>query len=294
MGDQRTVVVGVDGTTTSSITVDLAVAEAVRRSARLLIVHVWPGRYRGRFRPGRTGGDLVEGRQLLAGAARRAAAIAPGLVVDTALRTGVAAESLAECSAEAGLIVIGHRDAKLGRSDWGTTARLLARTSASPLLVHRGHAGMPGPIVVGVSGRPAEPALGYAFVQAALSGADLVAVRAWQRPPERRDRHPLPVVGDLERRVAAESLIAALAGWSRRLPQVSAEPLVVPDLDVPYTLDRASRRGRLLIAGTGGRGELTDLLRGPAARTGAHERRCPVLLVPPHWQVELAADPVPA
>ncbi|GIF13704.1 hypothetical protein Ate01nite_37360 [Actinoplanes teichomyceticus] len=283
---------GVDGATTSSATVGLAVAEAVRRSARLRIVHVWPGRYRGRFRIADAHRGVAEGRRLLALAARHAAGLDPTLVIETELRAGVAAEALADSSRDAGLLVIGHRDGQLSRSDWGSTARGLAQACACPLLVHRGRTGMRGPIVVGVSGRDTEPALGYAFVQAALAGADLVAVRAWHRSPSRRDERPFPVGGDAgERRAVTESLAAALVVWSCRLPQVTVEPLVVPEVEVPYTLARASRRGRLLVAGTGGRGELTELIRGPAGQPGSHDRLCPVLLVPPQWPVELAAAP---
>jgi len=46
--ENRPVVAGIDGTRTWPAVVDLAVAEAVRRTVPLLIVHAWPGRYAGR------------------------------------------------------------------------------------------------------------------------------------------------------------------------------------------------------------------------------------------------------
>ncbi|BCY09406.1 universal stress protein [Actinoplanes sp. L3-i22] len=289
--------VGVDGTLTSTVTVDLAATEAARRGCRLLIVHAWPGRYRGRFRIRGPHHGQAEGSGLLAQAAAHATAAGAGPPVETRMSAGLPADVLAVCSHDAELVVIGHRDGQLDRLDWGSTARALARICHCPLLVHRGRFDAHGPVVVGVSARPGEPALGYAFAQAAQTGADLVAVHAWRRPAGRAGRHPLPIEAeDPQRRAVADALAAALAALSWQLPQVAVRPLVVPDLDVPYTLDRASRRARLLVAGTGGRGELTDLL-GPAdGRRRGHHGLCPVVLIPPGWTVEppTGADPPPA
>ncbi|MFI1996656.1 universal stress protein [Actinoplanes sp. NPDC020271] len=291
--DHHTVVVGVDGTPACSATVELAAAEAARRAARLLIVHVWPGNYRGRFRVHDGHRTEVEGLRLLAAAAGFAAATDPALVVETALRAGSAGEALAECSRAAGLLVVGHRDSQLTRSDWGSTTRLLASHCACPLMVHRGRHDARGPVVVGVSGRPGAPALGYAFTQAAATGTTLVAVHAWHRPPDRQTPHPIPVgEGGPERRAAAEMLATAVIGWQWRFPQVTADTLVIPEMDATYTLNRASRRGRLLVAGAGGRGELTELVGTPPAHPSGRHGLCPVLLVPPGWPVQ--APPVGA
>src|SRR5690242_15216460 len=96
--DRRTVVAGVDGTPNSTVTVDLAVAEAARRSARLLIVHAWPGRYHGRFRMPGVDRQETEGNRLLALAARHAKDVDPELFVETELRGGLAGDALAACS----------------------------------------------------------------------------------------------------------------------------------------------------------------------------------------------------
>lgn len=78
-----------DGSRTTSATIDLAVAEAARRGAPLSIVHVWPGRYRGVFR----GRDVVpsraDGRRLLEVAARRARIAAPHVPVSRLLVAGI-------------------------------------------------------------------------------------------------------------------------------------------------------------------------------------------------------------
>ncbi|GAA2673364.1 universal stress protein [Actinoplanes palleronii] len=290
--DHRTVVVGVDGTPACPATVEVAVAEAVRRSARLLIVHAWPGHYHGPFRVQGPHRGVAQGSRLLTFAAEHAASVDPGLVVETELRPGLPGEALADCCRDAGLLVVGHRNGQINRADWGSTARLLARACPCPLLVHRGRADPRGPVVVGVSGRPAEPALGYAFAQAVRSGADLVVIHAWRQPPDRAERHPFPVArADPQRVAMAEALAGALAEWSWQLPQVPVTSMIVPDLDVPYTLQRASRRSRLLVAGTGGRGRLTELIGEQGGRVASHQGLCPVLLVPPDWPVETPAAP---
>ncbi|GIF12871.1 universal stress protein [Actinoplanes teichomyceticus] len=287
-GDDRTVVAGIDGTTHSPAIVELAAAEATRRSARLLIVHAWPGHYRGRFRlPGPHPGP-AEGGRVLALAAQHAATGRPGLTVQTRLCAGDPADALIDCSRNAEMLVIGHRDGKFGRPDWGTTARLLARACPGPLLVHRGQVPERGPVVLGVSGRPAEAAVGYAFAQAALTGAHLVVVHARQPSPDRWARHPFPVRADGDgAEQVPEPLAAALVEWSGRFPRVTVERLVIPDVDVPYTLARASRRARLLVAGTGGRGRLGDLIGVPAGRPERRPGLCPVLLVPADRPVRL-------
>jgi hypothetical protein len=72
-----------------------------------------------------------------------------------------------------------------------------------------------------------------------------------------------------------------------RFPDVPVERLVVADLEMAYTIERASRRGRLLVAGIGRGGRFAELLYGslsPASR-GPRSSTCPVVLVPAGWPV---------
>ena len=92
---QRTpVVVGVDGSRSHLATVDLAVVEAVRRRAPLLIVHVWPGRYTASLRGSGPVPAEADGRHLLDIAARRALHRAPDLDISTELLDGGTAAAL--------------------------------------------------------------------------------------------------------------------------------------------------------------------------------------------------------
>ncbi|GAA0581907.1 universal stress protein [Paractinoplanes ferrugineus] len=287
---------GVDGSRNTTATVDLAVAEAVRHRAPLRIVHVWPGRYTGAFRGRGVVPAPADARRLLEVTARRAELAAPGLTITTDLIEGGAANALTQCSGRAELLVVGHRDHPFTRPSWGSTAAYLAHHSACPLLVNRGSA-HDGPVVVASSARASGSAtLGFGFTEAALRGARLVAVHMWTRPGGSDGAVPVVRAGGYatERAAAGERLTEALRSWSGQFPEVAVERLVVSDLDLPYTIERASLRSRLLVAGIGRSGRFAELLYGSVgpAPVGPRSATCPALLVPAGWPV--APEPVAA
>ncbi|MCA2219191.1 universal stress protein [Wangella sp. NEAU-J3] len=78
---------------------------------------------------------------------------------------------MARHSAEAQLLVVGHRDDALTRHGWGSTAAYLAHHCTCPLPAHRGAAPDHGPVVVAVSARRGTTAiLACAFEEAADTG----------------------------------------------------------------------------------------------------------------------------
>jgi nucleotide-binding universal stress UspA family protein len=280
----RPVLVGVDGSRAASATVDLAVAEAARRGAPLRIVHVWPGRYVGVFRGRSEVPSTTDGRRLLDILSQRAALAEPGLPISTELLEGGAANVLTGCTTHARMLVVGHRDGVPALASWGSTAAYLAHHSACPLLVRRGVAG-DGPVVVAASARTSgSMTLGYAFAQAAVLGTRLVAVHMWRRPDADGGsaRAEAARACATERRAADDLLADALAEWCVRYPGVAVERLVVSELDMAYAIERASRRGRLLVAGIGRHGRFAELLYGSFTPGPASLRSatCPVVLVP--------------
>jgi nucleotide-binding universal stress UspA family protein len=289
------VMVGVDGSRSHLSTVDLGVAAAVRHGRPLLIVHVWPGRYLGSLRPRTPMPTEADGRHLLEIAARRAEHIAPGLRVATELVNGSASAVLTRLSGEARLLVIGHRDDAANRQSWGSTAAYLAHHSACPLLVHRGGTCERGPVVLAASARWAGTAtVACAYEEAALAGSRLVAAHVWT-PPAAQDSVSAGRGSLLaEARADADRLLAgALADWAGLYPEVTVERLLVSDVDIAYTVDRASRRGRLLVAGIGLMGRLAELLYGSPGSTLSPRAACPVLLVPPGWHPPTTAKRQP-
>ena len=290
------VMVGVDGSRSHLSTVDLGVAAAVRHGRPLLIVHVWPGRYLGSLRPRTPMPTEADGRHLLEIAARRAEHIAPGLRVATELVNGSASAVLTRLSGEARLLVIGHRDDAANRQSWGSTAAYLAHHSACPLLVRRGGTSERGPVVLAASARWAGTAtVACAYEEAVLAGSRLVAAHVWT-PPGAQDPAPDPAPpkrgdGLAAARVDADRLLAgALADWAGLFPEVTVERLLVSEVDIAYTVDRASHRGRLLVAGIGRMGRFAELLYGSPGSALSPRATCPVLLVPPGWHPPATAN----
>ncbi|GGN08980.1 nucleotide-binding universal stress UspA family protein [Actinoplanes campanulatus] len=265
------VVVGVDGMPADLQVVDVAAEEAAFRGVPLHVVHAWPGRLVTWSRH-RVAADQPDGRHLLDLAIRRAQLAYPSLIVGTQLVDEGAAETLVRWSARAGLLVVRHRDeAGLGHG-WGSTAAYVAHHSVCPLLVHRGAAPPRGPVVVAVSGRHTA-SLRCAFEAAARVGCGVTAVHV---------KEPGVAGGD--------HLEKALAEWSGQWPQVPVERLLIDEDEVAYTIDRASHRCRLLVAGRGRKGWSVEAVYNSGGVVGVRQV-CPVLLVPPGWPV---AGRVPA
>ncbi|MEU4216727.1 universal stress protein [Actinoplanes sp. NPDC026623] len=276
------VVVGVDGSRSHPATVDLAADQASRHGAPLVIVHAWPGHYSGTFRTREALPTEADGRHLIELAARRAEHRAPGLTVSTELVNGGASQVLTACSERARLVVVGHRDASPTRTSWGSTTAYLAHHGSCPLLVQRGTVPERGPVVLALSARePPTATAELGFEEAALTGDRLVAVHLWNQPGG--GTRTAGGGQAAARRDADRRLAEALAGRSCGYPDVEVERLLVHDLDIAYTLERASRRGRLLVAGMGRSGRFVELLYDSLGSAPARPAGCPVLLVPAGW-----------
>lgn len=285
------VVVGVDGSIASLSAVELAAQEAQLRHRRLHIVHafIWPY-FNVRLEPSPTGpseGGLRHAAEgILAEASERAQANAPGLVVTIELTTGAPAPVLLHHASTAALVVLGNRG--LGGFSGllvGSVAVQLAAFATCPILISRGRKEPAGPIVLGVDGSPANNrAVGYAFELAALHGAPLTALHAWEAPDM-----PLTPVDD-PRGVQSNEikvLADALAGWKAKYPSVNVES-VVEHGNPRKALISASKGARVVVVGTRGRGGFAGLLLGSVSQAVLHHAACPVMMVP-HQQS--AGDP---
>ncbi|GIE29730.1 universal stress protein [Actinoplanes italicus] len=267
------VVVGVDDVPDGLQIVDIAATEAARVGVPLRIVHAWPGRHGGMPRHRALRPDPADGRHLLDLASLRARRVAPGVTVRTELADDSAAEALIRHSGRAGLLVLRHRDESTLGHGWGSTAAYVAHHSHCPLLVFRGATGGQGPVVVATSGRPTAT-VGSAFEAASRAGCPLAAAHVWTTGSGD---------DDTERRSAEERMRRTLARAARTWPDVIVNRLLLSDADVPYTVERASRRGRLLVAGRGHKGWLVEMLYHIGRSSPSERRLCPVLLIPPGW-----------
>ena len=126
----------------------------------------------------------------LAAALTRCDEVAPGLPVDTGLLTGPAAVAVAGCGGDASMLVVGARGAGgFAAMMLGSVSRYVAAWAPCPVVVVREETtALHREIAVGI--RDPEDVTGtlaFAFEEAALRGADLVAVHTWYwLPPQAR------------------------------------------------------------------------------------------------------------
>ncbi|MGQ4378786.1 universal stress protein [Streptomyces sp. SAS_267] len=261
------VVVGVDGSSSSLAAVEEAAREAQRRGAELRVVHAlsWP------VRPMYAPLDPSPLDRLVNEAAQRARSVAPEVEVTEAVKTGDAVAVLEAESRAADLVVVGPR----GMGGFigmllGSTAASLAAHGQCPVMVVREEPAGAGPIVLAVDGSPVgEKAVDFAFAEAALRGAELLAVHAWL--PD----HVPPGTGP----ESAERLLAqALAGRTEMYPDVTVRHEVLSG-ETREALIEASRTAQLLVVGARGRGGFTGLLLGSVSQAVLHHAHCPVTVV---------------
>jgi nucleotide-binding universal stress UspA family protein len=284
------VVVGVDGSACSLDAVALAAREAVLRNRPLHVVYAffWPflGVPLGPSPLGPAeGGLLGDTQRIVQEAVDHARRTEPSVAVTGAAITGAATEVLIDQSKSAALIVVGDRG--LGGFTGllaGSVAVQLAAHAACPVLVARGRPHPTGDVLVGVDGSPrAEPAIGFAFEEAALRGVRLTALHTWTHPVATGTGDMLPLVYDVSETEAGEArvLAEALVGWRDKYPdQVVRREL--RRAHVRSALIDETTRSQLVVVGSRGRGGFGGLLLGSVSQAMLHHATCPVVIVPPH------------
>jgi nucleotide-binding universal stress UspA family protein len=254
------VVVGVSRSEAGLSAVDLAAEEAAARLTPLLIVRGHPG-----------GTDrLPADHDLLELAVSRALADHPWLAVSGKLALGDPARVLTAQSTRACVLVVGHQPAS-GRPalSAGSVAAQVMLGSSCPVIAHRPmdperQSEQANPVLLGVTrhGR-AEPVVEFAFEEASLRGAALLAMHVWPEEDE-----------------AARLLDEALASWSGKFPEVPVIRRVWPGYDVARALCGASRDAQLMVVGLGPQTGRTRLMRGLLVQDLIDFAGCPVAVVP--------------
>ncbi|WP_420753096.1 universal stress protein [Rhodococcus sp. O3] len=290
MTAHQPIVVGVDGSPSSLQAVSWAAMEAARRGAPLTLVttaivtggYVVPIGMPDTFYEE----EQLEAERRLAEAESLVAQVAQGhtVEVEKAVSQDAPARELIERSKSARMVVVGaNRRGLIERALLGSVSAAVVTHAHSPVAVVRGlpHVDVndiSGPVVVGVDGsKHSEHAVAMAFEEAAMRGAELVAVHVWSDV----DLHaPFPSdfewsqVQERERATLAESL----AGYSGEFPDVPVRTVVVMDEPVRSLRDQAEH-AQLLVVGSRGRGGFTGLLLGSTSRALLHHVTCPMLVV---------------
>ena len=190
----KPIVVGTDGSAQAVRAVEWAAREAVLRGAPLRIVSAaeMPPRM-GAPSPG-TGLETVathligDRDRALASAADAAAATAPDVLIGIDSVDGPPAQAVADSGSGALLLVVGSDGhGSFAAMTLGSVSRYAALHAACPVTVFRdGTAATDRLVVVGIrSPEDCGPALAFAFEEARLRKAALLAVHAWQFPDSR-------------------------------------------------------------------------------------------------------------
>ncbi|MBB5070004.1 nucleotide-binding universal stress UspA family protein [Saccharopolyspora gloriosae] len=286
----RTVVVGIDGSSSALRAARWAAREARRRSAQLHLLHcdvkslvvvpdmpVVP--------PRQTLLESVreEAEESLRLAKEQVGEVAPDVVVETEFRMEAPASGLVEQSRRADVVVLGSRG--LGGFTGlliGSVAIAVAAHARCPVAVVRGEhePDQTEPVVVGVSGSAHDAAaLGYAFELAAAREVPLRAVHAWHslawdeaRLRNRIDEGWAAVQSDEER-----LLTEVLAGWSEERPDVVVQRFAPLNKPARALLTHAEQ-AQLVVVGARGRGGFTGLVLGSTSQQLVQHSPCPVVI----------------
>lgn len=282
------IIVGADGSPESTRAIEWAADEAALRKCPLRIVHAMaPWLYDRNVDPRLVSVRewlLAGGQELLGAAVEAARGRAAWLDVVGETLPGGASRVLLEQARNASMIVIGgHGAGAVAGLLLGSTALQVVSHSPVPAVVAR-HAEPVArdEIAVGVDEPPiGEPALAFAFEEAALRGARLRTVHVWSDPGAIGTRGVTPLIYDAGI-VAAEHthrLNEGLSPWRESYPEVEVVTEVVHGRPVRI-LSGVSARADLLVVGTRGRGGFAGLALGSVSHGLLHNAHCPLAVVP--------------
>ncbi|MCF6387261.1 universal stress protein [Mycobacterium sp. MBM] len=283
---QYGILVAVDGSPESDTAISWAAREAAIRKTHVTLLHVnapilvtWP------ISTAETA--IAEwqndsSRQILDRAEKifHATAAASGTVdVHAESVAAPIVPSLVEATKSALMVVVGNRGTgSRERLALGSvTAGLLHHAHCPVVVVHtRDAADSAGPVVLGIDGSPAsEAATRFAFEEASLRGADLVAMHAWSDvtvfPAIEMDWH-------LYQDEAKEILAERLAGWQEQFPDVHVQRRLPCDRPAHWLVTE-SEHAQLVVVGSRGRGGFAGLLLGSVSSAVARKSDAPVVVV---------------
>jgi nucleotide-binding universal stress UspA family protein len=260
----KPIVAASDGSEEALRAVDWAAREAVLRGAPLRIVSA-PGLLP-RMAASRghseyeTVSDVIrdESDYALTAATARAAKVAPDLLIDADHLSGGPAEAVTEAGSGALMLVVGSRGVgAFAALILGSVSRYAATHASSPVVVVREEIGAAHRQVgVGIGGLEGNTAaLTFAFEEAALRKASLVAIHAWHTPQSDISRAGIALAARGQSALEAEAtrqLDALLGEWRDKYP------------DVPVSHDVVHGHPGRILSGVSARADLVVLGRHPA------------------------------
>jgi len=265
------IVVGVDGSAGSIAAVAWAADQARRRDAELRVLTAYhrqlplPYSASGR-RPDQEAADVVHA------AVRQARSIASDIDVRGIALPGYAAPVLLHAAEEAALLVVGDRGGgRLPGLSAGSVSNQVATHAKRSVAVVRGRPETAtGPVVAAVGDDPAaDTILGWAFEEAALRGAEVLAVTARAT----RDRRPSRATAE---EALGTDLDSRLDPWRRKYPGITARREVVAGRP-ERVLVQSCRQAQLAVVGPRRHG-YEGVLLGSIGTRLLQRADCPVLV----------------
>jgi nucleotide-binding universal stress UspA family protein len=284
--DQRTIVVGIDGSEHSRQALKWAADEANRRHALLKIMFARveePEHLPAWYQPGSSGCSPAQA--VIDDAYGLVATRHPSVVATAETVEWPPAMVLTTASRSAELVVVG------ARGQGGFEELLLGSVSdqciqyahCPVVVVHADPDALPlraaePRIVVGIDGSlGSSRALKWALEEAQLRSASVEVVYAWQYPPI--GGFVLGPVNGYE--VAAEEVVHAATGYAtHHCPDVPFSAVMRFEPAVPALLN-ASRQAELLVTGSKGHGGFQHALLGSVAHQCARHAACAVVVARP-------------
>ena len=234
----KPVVAATDGSAGSLRAIEWAVREAVLRSAPLRIISAasLPKMVLLPLQPERDaalGFVRAHRDRALAAAAARAAELAPGLRVDTDPVEGQAARAVTGSGSDALMLVVGFRGiGAFAATVLGSVARYVADHASCPVAVVRDET-VAARRLVGVGVGDLDDCAGtlaFAFEEAALRQAGLIAIHAWHAPQAGTfwagNQFPPPGL-HVAAAAAARQLTLLMDTWRQKYPDVPVRHDVV-------------------------------------------------------------------
>lgn len=290
--DDKPVVVGVDGSPTSTSALEWALGAAVRHARPLKLVHAL--QIAGPFLvtdPIPDSHEATQASEILAHATGylHAAGVSPSMRIRTEILHDAPAHALIKESGNAAMIVVGSRGHG-GFRDLllGSVSLQTATHAHCPVVVVRPRVAPDGDehhavgrVLVGVDGSNlSTAAIGFAFEEASLRAVGLTALHAWQPPVVAGEEAFAPVAAQQQdlselRDTQAALLTRSIEPWRTRYPHVDIRELTVQST-ASHALIHESAGAELLVVGSRGRGGFAGLLLGSVSHAALHHARCPV------------------
>ena len=270
----RAVAVGVDGSPLSLRAVRWAAGVAVRDGVPLRLVHAYDSV--------QVEESHTRGLRWIDEARTTAALVDPALSVEVVLVAAPVAETLLRESATASMLALGTRRlSALTGLLVGSISVTVAGHADCPVVIVRGPdqdeaPSETGPVVVGVDATAAsESAIAFAFAEASVRAAELVAVHAWTEPV----RAAGSARADLAafRQQAQDVLAGRLVGWQDKYPDVHVRQEIMHDRP-GRALSHHSHGAQLVVLGRRGRAGFPSMVLGSTIQHLLHHARCPVVV----------------